>query len=353
MLLPLSSDAPVYHRPIATVVVIVLCVLSFFVFPSSDNEELMLEIGAGVHPLQWFSNLFMHAGIMHLLGNMVFLWVFGIIVEGKLGWWAFALVYLGIGGAESAATQVLLHPRHPVYMLGASGAIAGLLAMCLIWAPKNEIHCLLFLRTVPTDIDLSILWFVAFYICMDTIEFAVRGFTISGAMAHLGGTVLGFVVAIVLLKLKLVDCENWDIFAVMQRRQGESKKAARKRRSMMARPLRDLTRLPGDEPKKKKKKGTGKAGGPRGVTSIEDSSAGAIRALRLHLEMAETEAAPAVYKNSRQRHPHWELQERDWLDLIEALTEQGNWGDAAYVMRDYLKDVPEPSPRVRLKLGRC
>ena len=67
--------------------------------------------------------------------------------------------------------------------------------------------------------------------------------------------------------------------------------------------------------------------------------------------MGETEAALAVYKNSRKRHPHWELQERDWLDLIEALTEQDRWGDAAYVMRDYLKDVAEPSPRVRLKLA--
>lgn len=170
---------------------IVLCVLSFFLFPAGTHQEWMLEIGNGVHPLQWLSNLFMHGGFGHLIGNMVFLWAFGIIVEGKLGWWAFTLVYLGLGGAESAATQLLFHPKDPVFMLGASGAISGLLAMCLVWAPRNEMHCIAFFRFVPTDFDLSILWFVAFYICMDVFEFAVQGFSISGAMAHLGGTAWG------------------------------------------------------------------------------------------------------------------------------------------------------------------
>ena len=269
MLIPLSSDAPLYHRPFATVAVIVLCVVSFFAFPAGKHEEWMLEIGDGVHPLQWLSNLFMHGGYGHLIGNMVFLWAFGIIVEGKLGWWAFTLVYLAIGIAESAAIQLILHPETTVHMLGASGAIYGLLAMCLVWAPKNELHCLAFFRFFPTDFDLSILWFAAFYIGMEFLEFGLRSFSISSAMAHVGGAVLGFGFAVVLLKFKLVDCENWDLFAVMDGRQGESKKAAKKRRSMMLRPSSDVTRLPGDEPKKKKVK----KGGPPPVTSIEDSSA--------------------------------------------------------------------------------
>ena len=204
--------------------------------------------------MQWVSNLFMHEGWGHIIENMLFLWVFGIIVEGKLGWWAFTLAFLGIGACESAGTQLLFHPQEPIHMFGASGAIYGLLAMSMIWAPRNEIHCLAFFRFFPMDFDLSILWFAAAYIGLSFLEFGLRGFSISGAMSHLDGAILGAVLAVALLKLKLVDCENWDLFAVIEGRQGESKKAAAKRRSKMIRPSIDVTRLPGDEPKTKPKK---------------------------------------------------------------------------------------------------
>ncbi len=346
MLLPWGSDAPLYHRPVATLAFMGLFVVSFFLFSGSQYEDWALTVGEGVHPLQWVTSLFMHEGFVHLIGNLIFLWVFGIIVEGKLGWWAFTLAFLSIGALESAGTQLLLHPHEPVHMLGASGAIYGLLAMCMVWAPRNEIHCLLFLRTVPMDVDLSILWFAALYIGMSVLEFGMRGFSISGAMSHVNGAILGSGLAVALFKLKLVDCENWDIFAVMEGRQGESKKQAKKRRSMMVRPASDRDRLTtGTKPKTKKKRG------PRPVTSIEDSSAGALRTLRLHLEMGELEAALAVYKKWSARMSDWHPQESDWLDLIQALIDQDDWGQAAYVMRDYIRNTPEPSPRVRLKLG--
>ena len=231
----------------------------------------MLEIGNGVHPLQWFSNLFMHGGIMHLLGNMVFLWVFGIIVEGKLGWWAFAWCTWALACGECSDSDPAPSQAPGVHAGGLGchrrpvGHVPDLAArkrdsLPRVLADRSDRHR-------PVD---PLVRRILHLHGHDRVRSA-RVHDL-GTMAHLGGTALGFVVAIVLLKLKLVDCENWDIFAVMQGRQGESKKAARKRRSMMVRPSRDLTRLPGDEPKKTKKKGTGMAGGPRGVTSIEDSS---------------------------------------------------------------------------------
>jgi membrane associated rhomboid family serine protease len=350
MLIPWGSDAPIYHRPIATVALIVLCVISFFAFPPARHEEWALVIGDGLHPAQWVSSLFMHSGWDHIIENMLFLWVFGIIVEGKMGWWAFTLAFLGIGACESAVTQLLVHPQEPIHMVGASGAIFGLLAMAMVWAPKNEIHCLAFFRFYPMDFDLSILWFAAMYIGLSFLEFGLRGFSISGAMSHLDGAILGSVLAVVLLKFKLVDCENWDIFAVIQGRQGESKKAAARRRSQMIRPSSELRRLPGDKPKGKAKKKR-KKGEPRPVSSIEDSSASALRTLRLHLEYGEIEAALAVYKTSISKLADWQPQESDWRDLIQALLDQDYWGDAGHVMRDYVSKVPEPSPRVRLKLA--
>ena len=172
---------------------IVLCVVSFLVFPAGRHEESMLDIGAGIHPVQWLTNIFMHAGPGHLVGNMIFLWAFGIIVEGKLGWWAFTLAYLAIGIAESAGIQLAMHPAEPVHMLGASGAIYGLLAMCVVWCRKNELHCVAFFRFFPTDFDFSILWFVGFYVGLEFVEFGLSGFRISGAMAHLAGASLASV----------------------------------------------------------------------------------------------------------------------------------------------------------------
>jgi hypothetical protein len=169
-------------------------------------------------------------------------------------------------------------------------------------------------------------------------------------MSHLDGAILGALLAVALLKFKLVDCENWDLFAVLDGRQGESKKAAAKRRSKMIRPSSDVTRLPRDKPRSKAKKKR-KKGEARPVTSIEDSSAGALRTLRLHLEFGEIEAALAVYRKSSSKLSGWQPQESDWRDLIQALLDQASWGEAAHVMGDYLRKAPEPSPRVRLKLA--
>ncbi len=110
----------------------------------------------------------------------------------------------------------------------------------------------------------------------------------------------------------------------------------------------EKTRMPDDPPRKKD---NAKKTGPRPVTSIEDKPAAALRTMRLHLELGEIEAALAVYKKSHGHLSGWQPQESDWIDLIQALANQDCWGDAAHVMLDYVQAVPEPSPRVRLKLA--
>jgi hypothetical protein len=104
-----------------------------------------------------------------------------------------------------------------------------------------------------------------------------------------------------------------------------------------------------DEPQRKKD--NARKSGPRPVTSIEDKPAAVLRTMRLHLELGEVEAALGVYKNSRGRLSGWQPLESDWIDLIQALIDQNYWGEAAHVMRDYGQTVPEPSPRVQLKLA--
>lgn len=345
MIIPWGTDAPIYHRPVATIAIIVLNTLSFFLFPVVDHETWALVLGSGIHPLQWVTSNFMHLGIGHLVENMIFLWAFGIIVEGKLGWWAFSLVYLGLGASESAALQFIVHPEEPVLMAGASAVIYGLLAMCLVWAPRNELQCIAFFRFFPMDFEFPIIWVAALYIGLEVFSATLRGFRPSSALSHVSGAVCGFVLATCLLKAKLVDCEGWDLFAVLSRRQGE-KAPAKKGKGVSRRLASQFTRPAKSGTKRKKAKGAGKA-----VKSIEDLSGDALRTLRRHLELGETEAALAVYHQSSRTISGWQPPDRDWVDLIQAVLAQNTWEAAARLMRDYVMRAADPSPRVRLKLA--
>ena len=240
MIIPWGTDAPIYHRPVATIALIVVNLVAFFVFPSGTYKDWTLVIGQGVHPVQWLTNLFLHTGYFHLAGNLIFLWTFGFVVEGKIGWLAFTLVYLFLGVTESAAMQLLVHSEPPIAMMGSSTVIFGLLAICLVWAPRNEVTCILWLRFTPMEIDLSILWFAVLYIAMDVLTSGMSGVVMAHltdrstglivalALDHTFGAILGFVVGVLFLEFKRVDCENWDLFAVLEKRAGQSRKQAKR-----------------------------------------------------------------------------------------------------------------------------
>jgi membrane associated rhomboid family serine protease len=105
MILPVSCDAILYHWPYATVGLIAANVLAFIVMVMGVFDPLngwVLMYGEGLHPGQWLLSLFVHDGLGHLLGNMFFLWVFGMVTEGKLGWWRFLACYFLIGVSQSA-----------------------------------------------------------------------------------------------------------------------------------------------------------------------------------------------------------------------------------------------------------
>ena len=141
---PYSTDAPLYHLPIGNGVLILANVVCFMVHGHPTSGAWILEFGGILNPLEWVSSMFAHAGIGHLLGNMYFLAVFGLIVEGKLGFKRFLLLYLSTGLIDSALTQLIMLPSGSTGALGASSAIMGLMAICLVWAPKNELSVFLF-----------------------------------------------------------------------------------------------------------------------------------------------------------------------------------------------------------------
>jgi membrane associated rhomboid family serine protease len=214
MLIPFGTDAPIYHWPKGTVGLIVANVLSFLLL---NNHAMAVEFGT-LNPLQWITSLFAHANLGHLIGNMIFLWAFGIVVEGKVGWWKFLSINLLIGAAESAIGQVLMLGSNGS-ALGASAAIFGLLAVAMVWAPENNLqfYYVFVVLFVPfwgtVEISLMIVGFI--YIAQDFFWTVMTGFQMSSYLAHFTGAVIGAGVGVAMLKYRRVDCEGFDLLAVM------------------------------------------------------------------------------------------------------------------------------------------
>jgi len=230
MLVPYSTDAPIYHWPIATVSLIVANIVLFFGLLSGSFgpwDNWMLQYGNGLHPDQWFRAMFTHAGVEHLVGNMLFLWVFGLVVEGKLGWWKFLCCYVGIGATQSMLEQAVMlgYSGEVPGSVGASAAIFGLMAMATVWAPMNEISFawIIYYFWAHT-IEISIAVLAAVYTGIELLMLTLTGGAGGSSWLHLAGFALGFPLGVVLLKRGVVDCEGWDLFHVWSGDYGSFKK---------------------------------------------------------------------------------------------------------------------------------
>lgn len=296
-MIPISTDAPLYHYPIATVTVMVLNVLMFLAVglnpeiemievddprtgvsdaaPSEQSDkgkawdEVLKEEGAGdqgfdeqalegmldaqdaegegnrrfkrqtgfLHrnlclefgtfkPWQWVTNNFMHADWLHLIGNLVFLWAFGIVVEGKVGWLIFSAIYLAVGTIYGFFLQMgtLIVGLDEGIALGASAAIFGLLAICVAWAPANEFETIWFFGFRAGMMEVSILTFGAFFFVKEVLFLGLQGFRMSSELLHIMGFLVALPVGLWMVKAGHVDCEGWDIFSYLHGHTGKDSK---------------------------------------------------------------------------------------------------------------------------------
>jgi membrane associated rhomboid family serine protease len=347
LFLPYGTDAPIYHWPKATIGLIIVTTVAFFASLTLSEDQIdtyALRLGDGIHPLQWLTSLFLHVGPGHLVGNMIFLWVFGLVVEGKVGSLWFLALYLTAGVLESAITQVVQLHTEPTFGVGASGAIYGLLAICLIWAPKNDLNCFFFtmvvIRIITFTVDVPILLFGLFYIGMEVAWVVVTKAAMSSAFFHATGALVGLVLGVAMLKLNFVDCENWDIFAVMQGRTGRTKEQEARFRQRIAPKPEEVAPM-----KFKKSK---KAPSPKSMEAAAQEAS-----LNFHRALREEgpDAAFITYNRAVRSVAGWHPGPTDWHELIRVLVNAKLWRPAITVMEDYLRRAHDPSPRVRLTLA--
>jgi membrane associated rhomboid family serine protease len=197
---PIRDTQPSYSKPVVTVTLIVINVLVFLYEFSLDpfSQNAFMERYALVPDRFQFSNvltsMFLHGGWTHLLGNMWFLWIFGDNIEDILDHGKFLLFYL-MCGVAAALTQVFFNPVSRVPMVGASGAIAGVMGAYMIKFPHARILAFLFffLTDVPAWLML-IYWFGLQFLggfeSLTTAQVAQGG---TAFFAHVGGFLAGIV----------------------------------------------------------------------------------------------------------------------------------------------------------------
>jgi membrane associated rhomboid family serine protease len=335
--IPYQTDAPIYHWPFATVGTIVVNVFIFlFVLTRPEEtavaiyEACMLSYGYWL-PWQWVTSNYLHAGFMHLIGNMILLWSFGLVVEGKVGWWRFLLIYNGIGIVECGLEQTLMLGFSEGHSYGASAIIYGLIAIAMIWAPANEISIFVYLGfwwhfTFDCSIWLYSGISLAIEFAMGILAVALAdnaAAAITSEALHLAGAGVGFAVGIAMLKLGWVDCENWDAFSVWS----------------------------GRNEKKKHELAQEYIESPQGQAAVATKRDTMLNIIRHHLAAGDAAAALVVHRRGIAQMPAWRLPEEDHVALITALRSQQLYDDAVLVMAEYLKLHNQREPLIRLALG--
>jgi membrane associated rhomboid family serine protease len=166
----------------------------------SDQGGVEIPQAPGPTPiyLTILTAMFMHGGLAHIFGNMLYLWIFGDNVEHRFGHAVFLLFYLASGIVATGA-QIALAPESVIPNLGASGAIAGVLGAYLVLFPRNRVHAVFIFRVIALPAVVVIGVWIAFQFIGGFGQISDAGETGGVAYgAHIGGFVAGLVLALIL-----------------------------------------------------------------------------------------------------------------------------------------------------------
>lgn len=207
-MIPYKDDLPTERFPMVTVAFIALNV-AVYIWELGVGADLavrafgavpaaMLGAEPGLQPIapgaSVLTSMFMHGGPLHLAGNMLYLWIFGNNVEDRLGRVQFVLFYIG-AGFVAAYAHALSAPASLVPMVGASGAVAGVLGAYLLMFPSARVHTLVFLGVFVTVVRLPALIVIGIWAMIQVVS-AMLSQPESGSggvawFAHIGGFAYG------------------------------------------------------------------------------------------------------------------------------------------------------------------
>jgi membrane associated rhomboid family serine protease len=220
-MIPLRDVIPSRTTPGVTVTLITLNILIYlFQLMLSDRGQDAFIMGFGLVPAYFsvvnvFTAMFVHGGFMHLAGNMLFLWIFGDNVEDRLGHVRFVVFYFACG-AVAAPSQALLNPESVVPMVGASGAIAGVMGAYLVLYPHSRVLMLfpfpVFVFELPAVVFLVMWFLIQFLNGVNQLPVFEKN-AISGGVAfwaHVMGFVAGLILVVFMKRPERTRVEWWD-----------------------------------------------------------------------------------------------------------------------------------------------
>jgi len=235
-LIPLKDDIPTRRFPVLTVAIIAICCAAYFLFQrglwdlGATGNERVFEFGAipfeVINPgdrcdvtvggtiacegqagvvgtasdqAPWwvtiFTSMFLHGSLLHLAGNMLFLWIFGNNIEDSMGRVRFVVFYL-LGGLAALALQIVSDPDSTIPTVGASGAIAAVLGGYALLYPRARVITLIFIIIIFTVVQLPALLVLGFWFLMQLLPAFSEPVEGGGVayFAHIGGFLFGMLV---------------------------------------------------------------------------------------------------------------------------------------------------------------
>ena len=220
-MIPISDENPAHRVPLVNWAILAGCVCVFLWQMSLSEREFEAAIrslgftphdffgrgfGADVQG-EWatiFTSMFLHGGIMHIGGNMLYLWIFGNNVEDALGHVRFLAFYV-VCGIAAALLQAVSEPETTIPMIGASGAISGVLGAYVLIYPRARITVIIPLGVLLYPTKISSIYVVGFWFIMQLISAALAEPGAPGVawLAHVGGFVAGLLLTPLLSQFPL------------------------------------------------------------------------------------------------------------------------------------------------------
>jgi membrane associated rhomboid family serine protease len=346
MIIPIRTDYRRKHIPWVNYAIILANAMLFITGYNGASEAGQMRISNWMLDPdlprlgQFFSCMFLHANWAHLLGNMIFLWVFGNAVNDKLGQAGYLAFYLG-GGVFSGLGYLLLSGNAPV--LGASGAIAAVAGAYLVLLPRTNITLIVWLFYLLLPVDVSSLYFIAFQFVFE-IFMTAKGWAgpASGGVAyaaHATGYLFGIGVSALLLAARLLPRDDFDMLHLLE---------AHRRRRQFHRLVRSgYDPFTGQAAKDKSQ--------PDNTRPDQDNSPEV--ALRGQIAQAfaarDIPSAAALYVKLSQLSPGLVLSRQQQLDIANQLMAQEQYDLAAEAYQRFTRQYPnyEYMPDIQLMLG--
>lgn len=342
MILPIRTETTIHRTPRANYFLIAANVLLFLIFGARLGGQTLADLRnqhlvfASVEPtlLQFFSYQFLHADAWHLVGNMLFLWVFGNSVNAKMGDLPYLLFYLA-GGVFAAWGYALLNPQ-PFELVGASGAIAAITTAYLALFPRSHVTVLIWFFIIHfIEVPAMILIGLKIIVWDNILAPGIGGAGNVAHTAHLAGYFFGFSGAMFMLLIRALPRDQFDLLALWKRWRRRRAFAAEDAFAPVARPV------PRDP----------------AIRAAEDKQLDDIahRRQEIHEALAarDLDRAAAAYAALLALDPDQCLSEMAQLDVAGQLYRTGRFQDAARAFERFVDCHPlsREADNARLLLG--